>query len=291
MRVTKTLYVGRFTVQLNEKEIITVPLSVRKLLEDMLNSYPTTSLIVRLDMSPWDGKDVPPIYEVETTPGGLMFSFPNFPWPKVIKLADTAVCLDEEWLPAYQLLAQKTGWTLRRTWDGLGRLYFSGQPNSVPNEVRSRVITDPWCPKSNTIRITGGEVITEHTSSDFGELRNQYPTGFVVKPIWSFGSKDVYLYPTKFPFSKWACLKKDLRQVIIDARNKPGTWMIQPFFPPEREFIWNDFRIWRIYAVRTSPNQPFELIGGTWNERPSIKVHGASNTIVGEVRVSQGDTS
>lgn len=284
MNVTRVLKVGRFTVQLNEDEVLKVSGAAKRRLEHLLNAFPTKSLIVRLDMSPWDGKGTPPIYEVETAPGGLMFNFQTFPWHKLRSLAESAVCLDLAWFPAYEVLAEMTGWRLCRSWNGSGKLYFSGEKEVVPSTVRPRVITDPWCSKASIIPITGGEVIDAATSSNFGELIQRYPQGFVVKPIWGWGSRDIYMYPTAKPFSNWARPKKEIKAVIARARGLRDTWMIQPFFPPERKFIWTEFRIWRVYAIRSTIRSKFELLGGTWNLRPTLKVHGASNTVVGEVR-------
>jgi len=283
MRTTKTIYVGKFQVRLDELDVIGVPPVVRAKLEEIANNYPTRSAIVRFDMAPWQGKGVPPIYEIETAPGGLMFNFPRFPWERLMRLADTAICLVRSWAPAYEVLAEKTGWELCFTWpDTVGRIYFSGQSEDVPEGAN--VVTDPQCSKVHIIPVTGGELIGPDTPTDFGVLRGKYPNGFVVKPVWGWGSRDIYMYPTQLPFSNYARPKMEVKRVIQRARTGEGEeWLIQPFFPPE--LFSGDFTIWRIYAMRDTDGGGFKLLGGTWNCRPHLKVHGASDNVIGEIRV------
>jgi hypothetical protein len=285
MHATRTMWVGKFKVHLNESVVVRVPFGVRQQLVDLLNGFPTRSMIVRLDMAPWDGRGIPPIYEVETAPGGLMFNFPGFLWNRLVPLATTAMCLDANWLPAYKLLVEKTGWELAQRWEGEGPFYFSGEKEAVPEAVKYRVITDPWCSKAEIIPFTGGEVVTADSDVGLGILRSKYPKGFVLKPIGGWGSRDVYMYPTERPFSLWA-KKGEVKKALARAKNEPHVWMIQPFFPPE-QVGFREFRIWRVFAVRGSGarTKPFRFLGGTWNCRPHPKVHGASNTIVGEVRI------
>ena len=281
MEITKTFNVGRFVVNLNEADVVIIPSDVRRRLEAIANKFPTISKIVRFDMAPWDGEGTPPIYEIETAPGGLMFNFPGFPWGKLHQIADTAVCLDPEWLPAYHRLQELVGWNVVSWWTTPGKLFFSGNFDDVPPEVS--IVTDPWCSKANMISITGGEIVGADTSKNFGVLNSKYPEGFVVKPVWGWGSADIHMYPRRSPFSNYGRPKSEMRDVIRTAQANCKQWMIQPFFAPEQISIWHEFRIWRVYAVRIGGN--FELLGGTWNCRPTIKVHGASDNLVGEVRV------
>jgi hypothetical protein len=290
MRITRTANIGKFLLNYNDSDVVVIPQNVVGKLESILDDYPTSSLIVRLDMAPWDGEGVPPIYEFEVSPGGLMFSFESFPWEKVSRLADSAVCLHGVWMPAYERLAELMDWKLSTDWNTAGRIYFSGNATELPNDIgiTSRIITDPWSDKSKVIAINGGELVDENTETDLGKLRSKYPDGFVLKPVDGWGARDIHMYGAVYSFAKWEAGKKQIKALLLAAKKSPGTWMLQPFFAPEvLSSIFGEFRIWRVYAVRDTIASSFKLIGGTWNSRGTTKIHGASNTVVGEVRVEE----
>ena len=291
MSAITQMNVGRFTVLIDEGEVVTIRRNVARKLERIVDDYPTASQIVRFDMAPWDGEGVPPIYEIECSPGGLMFNQPDFPWDKLKTIADSVICLEKEWWEPYQLLVKKTGWKLVKNWNGrLGRVYFSGNKEDVPDGVE--IVTDPWVSKAELIAVNGGEIIDARTSLDFGVFNTKYPEGFVLKPVWGWGSRDIYMYPKTWPYSDFGRPPKEIKNVLRKAiAEDNGEWMIQPFFPPQRgELFVKEFTIWRVFAVRVKNS--FELLGGMWSMRPTLKVHGASNTISGEIRVEEdGDES
>jgi len=300
---TRSVAVGRFVQNLDEKDVVVVSSLARKKLEDCLSKINTTTLIARLDMAPWEGEGIPPIYEVEVSPDGLMFwgLFGAFPKNKISPLADIALCIDLPWKEAYQLLSELLGWQVVYDWDEISqgsRVYVSADPNDVPGEARSRLergefslVTDPFCPKTEAIKITDGLILRPGDGiASFGELAKRFPNGFVLKPVWGYGSRDIHMHPIGPSYgylrSHGGCSRDTIKELLCRPRQED--WMLQPFFAPEiiRSFGTTEFRIWRIFAVRQSQSESFKLLGGLWNQRASLKVHGASNTTSGLIEMA-----
>lgn len=283
--------IGPFLLNLDFQHVVEISRFVCQQIENFVGKVPTSSLIVRLDMSPWDGQGDPPVFEVETAAGGLMFwgLFPTFAKETVASLADAAICLWQDWQEPYKLLTSLTGWKLYNGWESVStkaRIYISPTGvQDVSSERRNQLITDPFCmAKKEGVLVEPGV-----TPTNIGEMRREYPSGFVLKPVSGWGSRDVFIYTNLPLFRKWVKTSgKDLTSILRGARG--DGWVIQPFFPPEIvNFSFRKlFRIWRIYAVRKSTTEPFRVIGGTWNARPELKVHGASNNLVGAVTVEGG---
>ena len=59
MSAITQMNVGRFTVLIDEGEVVTIRRNVARKLERIVDDYPTASQIVRFDMAPWDGEGVP----------------------------------------------------------------------------------------------------------------------------------------------------------------------------------------------------------------------------------------
>jgi len=156
------------------------------------------------------------------------------------------------------------------------------------------LITDSFCPKHRLANITGGRVVEldKPPGIKTGDLTKEFPNGFVLKPVWGWGSKDVYFLPMGQQYGwlrKHALVdRKFLSQTLKNGSDElvarwGKEWLIQPFFAPEQicDLGVTEFRIWRIFAVRPSLSEPFQLLGGLWNQRRSLRVHGASNTTNG----------
>lgn len=296
MKVTREVRIGSFVELLDESDIAVVSCEVARELEKCLLKVQTSSLIVRLDMAPWEGEGTPPIYEVETAPGGIMFwgLFSSFPREAISSLADVGVCLDPNWEKAYRLLGSLTGWEIFFSWEEVSpgnRVYFSGGPSEVPRKLLGErkllLVTDPFSPKTEVLKITGGERIAPGGILALKDLNRKFPDGFVLKPVWGYGSKDVYIYP-RGRYGRMRGRGGTGRKKICELLSTPKKeeWLVQPFFPPkmvETGIAQRAFLIWRIYAIRRNREEPFRLLGGLWNLRPHLKVHGASNTITGPV--------
>lgn len=309
-------------------QVVKISLHVRTNIEKALVKIQdeTNSKLIRLDMSPWNGMDTPPIYEVEMAPGGLMFwgiarsrcaqylikTFPGsiapesplhalvlklaqLPW-SVRNLASVAMLAPEynQWAGLYKMLSIQTGWRFCNQWDQVPRnvnVYFSGTEEAI-EPVSSRgfkLITDPFSSKVITLKITGGMVLNGHDDRrSFDYLIGRYPGGFAIKPPDGFGTRDVSVYASSQPFKSAGCTKSQMQRAL----NSDTQFMAQPFFPPQIDEVGAltgkpGFVAWRIFAVRSKPTQPFRLIGGVWNYRPkSLIIHGQNDAVVGNLVVS-----
>lgn len=271
------------------EEVEVMPHNVLGQLEEVLGALcvSTTASLVRLDMSPLGG-----IYEVELAPGGLAFwaHFKGGLPAELIQLADFVVLPFRwrfQWEKAYRYLCEVTGWQLLFSFEELppeGKVYASCLKDEVPESFpKDRLITDPWMGKI----VPKGRLLTPN--DNLKKLLEEFPNGFVLKPSEGWGAKDILIYlpPSKYPkdIRKMGHTQNQVCQVIErvqDGRTR-RTWWVQPFWMPE---LWNGYwRIWRIYAVRLEAK--WKVLGGLWNARPSLLVHGASDAVIGLVEVER----
>jgi len=110
----------------------------------------------------------------------------------------------------------------------------------------------------------------------------EFADGFALKPLSGWGSRQVEVWTPLKSYSRSGTTRTRMNRVIeqIQERGKIGEFLAQPFLPPEVHE--NRFRIWRIYAV-WHPSGQYKVMGGVWSERPSLRVHGASDTIEGPI--------
>lgn len=113
----------------------------------------------------------------------------------------------------------------------------------------------------------------------------EFVDGFVLKPFSGWGSQRVQIWtPQKLFKDRGLSLGRMGREIdAIEKENRTSEFLVQPFLRPEVHE--NRFRIWRIYAV-WHPSGRYKVMGGVWSERPSLRVHGASDTIEGPIVVS-----
>ena len=113
-----------------------------------------------------------------------------------------------------------------------------------------------------------------------------FPNGFVVKPVRGWGSKSMWLWTPIKPWKeKGETLSKMCR--VVERLHEFGSasdYLVQPFLPPWPDGNGN-YRIWRIVAIWTVNG--YKVVGGMWNERRTIKLHGADDTVWGPVRVAR----
>lgn len=126
-----------------------------------------------------------------------------------------------------------------------------------------------------------------------------FPAGFVIKPRRGTGTKDIYAWTRRKPFYDFSASVTKVTAIHAEACAFPGEWVIQPFIPPEwiakENFSAAEWpscdvhlpkgmcRIWRLFA--TWNGERYEVVGGLWNARRSLRVHGASNTVWGLVTI------
>ena len=310
-RGTRTLSVGRFTLHFDD-EAITIPPRLVGQLEELVNRVATitTSMLVRLDMAPWDGRGEAPLFEVESTPGGLEWArLTALPVPAALpSIADSIMVTDPEWAEADKRLSQITGWKVYDAWKDIpagAKVYIADSAAAIP-PGEFELVTDPYVGKiKTTLPITGcipfekhyaaflghgpGSLIAveevEHkltASAAFYYFLARYPQGFAIKPDRGGGGRGVYIYAPNHRRDRKSHTMRVIERALRDTNGTTEKWLAQQYFEPGHDERFG-FRIWRIFAFRTSRTAPFQLFGGFWNARPSLKVHGAEDAVYGPV--------
>ncbi len=270
-----------------------IPTDVVQCLEQALNAHAaqkTTSCIVRLDMAPMH---MPctigelPIYEVETSPGislALRLN-PSIREP-LVDMIDGAVLPPKyaSWAAAYEIFTD-LGVPLYTSWSAVPteakRVYVSCEGAQAPDEFRERLVTDPWGKKDIDFPISGGRLLWNFESVK--DLIDDFPQGFVIKPIDGWGAEDVCVYA---PDDKAHSHTLSRVERTIHGLSNAPTHVVQPFYKPRLDQRFGTV-IWRVFAVRRSPTSTFKLIGGMWNGRTSesLIVHGARDAVFGPLAV------
>lgn len=122
--------------------------------------------------------------------------------------------------------------------------------------------------------------ITSIEDIDFDEA-------FCLKPM--FGSKSegvgIYVPGKKVPGTS---TKSQIHR-FLESNTSRGGSLRQDYVPPQEVIITNDHRqqymIFRIFATWMPEDERYELIGGCYLIRPNVKIHGASDSIVGKVKI------
>ena len=121
--------------------------------------------------------------------------------------------------------------------------------------------------------------------ADCDDPFREFGDGFALKPVSGWGSQGVEVWTSLKAWYRSGTTRTRMTRVIesIQEQKKTGEFLVQPFLPPE--IHENRFRIWRVYAV-WHPSGEYRVIRGVWSERPSLRVHGASDTIEGPIVLS-----
>lgn len=113
----------------------------------------------------------------------------------------------------------------------------------------------------------------------------QFPKGFALKPIRGWGSRDIEIWCPFPPYKRNASTFTRMETAIdsIMQRGRQYHYLVQPFVGPQIiEKKW--FRIWRIFAMFTPTG--YKIVGGYWNQRTTVKSHGASDAVVGPIVIA-----
>lgn len=263
--------------------------------------------VIRLDMAPCsDGEEVS-IYEVEANiagPGIMRKFFPESNFSREVGKAllnlgiskvgyTTTPCRKEQWMDLSILMS-----SLRE--EGIETKnvnIYNGESDDFPLWLRSGQedieLISPLMNRclllhhhggghKNYLRsLSGAFLLSEFSSVD--EVFDRFPDGFVLKPFGGWGTRDVYIWATRRPWREKSRTKTSLNKKIgcIFESNLGMDWLVQPFNPPR--FVNGMFRIWRLFAVWDGSE--FKIIDSFWSERNSLLNHGASDTIIGSLRV------
>ncbi|MDI6603235.1 MAG: hypothetical protein QME57_03935 [Patescibacteria group bacterium] len=103
--------------------------------------------------------------------------------------------------------------------------------------------------------------------------------GFVLKPIQGARMKGVKIWlPQK---RDGTSTRTKIWQTVIEEKGSPYLW--QPFISPKAEECEGKkgWFIWRVFFGWFDWQQGYRFIGGLWNWRPNLRVHGASDAVMG----------
>ncbi len=270
-----------------------IPPDVVACLEEALNEHvghKTTSRIVRLDMAPMQ-KAGPsgslPIYEVETSPGIslAMRLNPELREP-LVQVMDAAVLPPKyaQWREAYSVFSE-VGVPFYENWNDVPadaeRIYVSCEGAQAPDSMRARLATDPWGMKDIDFPVSGGRHLWNF--ENFDDLVEDFPQGFVIKPLDGWGAEDVCIYA---PENRQQSHTRTRVEKVLAGLENRVTHVVQPFYKPRSHPLYGTV-IWRVLAVRSTSKSNFKLIGGMWNGRTSesLIVHGAQDAVFGSLKV------
>lgn len=236
----------------------------------------TPSLVVRLDCVVHDG--VLTVYEVEERPSGMGVSSLANPFFK-------------------DRLGQ-----IVQTWPDF-RVVISDQRSGTDDHIWMDALNRPICRNAELVLVraepeeTEFHHLEEHSVSSliakgnksYGEtlglwqrVQNAatlpWDRGFVLKPKQGSKMHDVEIWdPLKRPGSA-------VRSRIEGAIKHHGSMFLQKLVDPmdtgNPEFSWMIYRVFFGFNTKTSA---WECLGGNWNARSNLRIHGASDALFGPV--------
>ena len=247
-------------------------------------TYGIPSLIVRLDCSVQNG--TLGIYEVEERPAGIgltthlntdfktrLEAIKN-KWPVFKSVVSTdprrKATDDHLWIEPYNPRDNNELVLVRAEPEEVE--YHDFEPRSVSSLKKKG-------DKSYGEALGLWKKITDPDEIDFSK-------GCVVKPLQGSKTRDIFIF-IPVPGSKrppGASSSNRIREAVL-AGSKAGGVYCQPFFPPMESGISDEFK-WMIYRVffgyNTDTGQ-WECLGGSWNARYNLKIHGAGDSLSGPV--------
>lgn len=250
------------------------------------------SPIVRVDMSPLCDPDnvAASIYEVEVRPAGLgimLLLFPDryredlltrlsavlSPCRGIINymtnVQDDQLFAQFLNLPYYSILPPEIEcvtpcWFRTRDPTSLTSLIKWHEASMVP------VINDGH--KGYLVKLGLASVLTSLEELD-------WTTPFVVKPLVGSQCRDmeIYLPPSlRKEYTGFSTRQRIERKILWEQK----TFILQPFIPPQSEFC-GGLRGWSIWRIFFYGRSRYRFLAGLWNWRPNVRVHGASDAILG----------
>ena len=253
------------------------------------------SPIIRVDMAPVTKSEVikESIYEVEARPGGigLMLSLAALKRINQCKKAlskcrckglvnlqssiyDDVLVAKILGIPYYENFPGKT--------DGP---YWIRSDQRIGSDELEKVSLVPIRldgDKTYLVRLNMAEILVKE--------RLNWSAPFVAKPLRGSRMEGVEIY---FPNS----FKKNFGSGISTKsrilRTISGTYIVQKFIFPKREEIdgVKGWTIWRLFFCWGSSSDcldghgKYQFMGGLWNWRPTLRVHGASDAVFGLIDV------
>ena len=252
------------------------------------------SVLVRVDMAPLRGQqgDVHPLYEVEGGPGGLGFvhalagdeplqmmaeclrglGVEEIGW----EVAPSRARFEAELFRGVSVLGEHGLKVSRGLNHGLPLLLRSGGEDRVPYE---RCLCNYTQGGGDKLALRPFGAILGNELG--GAPGRRWPQGFVFKPRYGTGASGVLIHAANTPYRKHSDSSRQMDACWERIENSPERWVVQGFSPPEYLSEERLFRMWRIFAVWSG--ERYRAIGGFWNARNSLRLHGATDTIWGPI--------
>jgi len=256
------------------------------------------SLLVRVDMAPPVLNDNDKVdlcnllYEVEVRPGGIGLALSLFlekgdekrvgQWQTVLRECKGLVNIRSS-IQDDRLAAQILGLPYFEDFSGLqeGPYWIRTDQRNVPEELEkiSLVPIREDGDKSYLVKLDLAEEIIELECLNWSKP-------FIIKPRVGTRMEGVEIYLPNALRKEF--LGNGVSGVSTQSRikrtlEKKIPYLVQPFIPPQKEEIEGKkgYTIWRIFFGWNNPRQGYCFLGGLWNWRPNLRIHGASDAVFG----------
>jgi len=240
------------------------------------NNYGLPSIMIRVDAAVNDGNLF--LYEIEERPAGIGIAY--------MLNADFKDRLDtirSTW-PEFDVLVSSE----RKGTDDFLWANVVNQANGNPVLIRAEPEESQFHhlePQSISSLLKKGHKgygvdlglwnhVTSHEQLDWS-------VPFVIKPLQGSKTRNVFIWhPEKLPGSH---TKTKITNAI--SENLGGMY-VQPFCEPSKIEI-NHMDFWLLHRVYFGYNllaNEWQFLGGLWNARPNLKIHGASDAVFGPIK-------
>lgn len=256
-----------------------------------LEYFNILSPIIRVDMAPVVNPKaiIGSIYEIEIRPGGLGVMSLLVPerleqWKKVLSscqckgfikikssIQDDKLAAELLGIPYYEYeeapnkLEEGFYWIRSNT--TTGKIIELEKYSLVPIRMDGD--------KNYLVKLKMAELLTQE--------RLNWSSPFVVKPLVGSRMEGVEIYLPSSLRKKFGHGFSTKSQVIR-AISQEAPYMVQKFIMPQPEEM-NGLKGWTIWRLFFGWQGNYTFLGGLWNWRPNLRVHGASDAIFGVIEV------
>ncbi|HCU70319.1 MAG TPA: hypothetical protein DIC35_01020 [Candidatus Moranbacteria bacterium] len=242
------------------------------------------TLICRLDCVVNEGKLE--VFEVEERPAGIGITSnlnPDFKanlqnlqenWPRFSSVVsnDRKGSDDGLWLEKI---------SLEEALNSDGLLLIRAEPEQIEfHELQSRSVSS-LIQKGNKSYGDKLGLWTEVGIEDFDVL--PWNQGFCIKPLQNSKCRDVEIWCPWHNSKKTGIGGCSTRTRIYRILEKNGRMYLQNFISPENSVVYGHMMILRVFFGYDALREEYVFMGGVWNSRPNLKIHGTPDTVIGPI--------
>jgi len=279
----------------------------------MMHNFSAPAPVVRFDMAPLDSHDGSShgVYEIEANTAGHSIAMQaGLPIHVYLSAALKKMGITRLGYAVTES-RQDQDWDLRLLMDGLKAQGIDVQPVDLMNGVAD--FTPLWLrsgqedldpdglvmPRFNQClqwHIDGGGEKSylfdiDPTAVRLSEVGNlaayleQHKAGVVLKEIGGWGTRNVEILARQQPHKKKSITQARLVKQIdrIFEYDDPSRYLLQAFVPPTA--VDGGFMMWRVMGVYDAHSDRYRVVGGLWNWRRSLKLHGADDAVFGQIDI------